>query len=135
MAVSSTHGAHVTFLGQVTQAAPFGVTPSQRTFASLELVRLYSNPQKDSGLFGQLRHRALSRRRASGEPSSRVPQRVRQRLGQETIERIVTEYATGTSSTRLAKSYGVGKGTLLSLIRESGVPIRRRGQRVMRLSK
>jgi hypothetical protein len=40
------------------------------------------------------------------------------------IERIVAEYEGGTSTTRLAMSYRIGKGTLLRLLREHNVVIR-----------
>jgi hypothetical protein len=45
------------------------------------------------------------------------------------IERIVAEYASGTSTTRLAKSYGIGKGTILRLLRENSVLRRHGGER------
>jgi hypothetical protein len=37
------------------------------------------------------------------------------------IKQVVSEYADGVSATRLAMRYGIGKGTLLRLIRESGL--------------
>jgi Helix-turn-helix domain len=45
------------------------------------------------------------------------------------IAQIVAEYADGTPTTLLAKRYGIGKGTVLRLIRESGVTLRGRGPR------
>jgi hypothetical protein len=42
------------------------------------------------------------------------------------IRRAVDEYESGTSSTRLAARYAVGKGTVLRLIRASCVVIRSR---------
>jgi hypothetical protein len=95
----------------------------------VELVRLYSNPHSEAMRLCRLHRDALSHYRSTAQPAARSPQRVSQRLGQEMLERIVAEYAAGTSTTRLAKSYGVGKGTLLRLIRESGISIRNRGKR------
>jgi hypothetical protein len=95
----------------------------------VELVRLYSNPHSEAMRLCRLYRAAQSHYRSTAEPAARSPQRVSQRLGQEMLERIVAEYAAGTSTTRLAKSYGVGKGTLLRLIRESGISIRNRGKR------
>jgi ABC-type transport system involved in cytochrome c biogenesis ATPase subunit len=45
------------------------------------------------------------------------------------IERIAAEYQSGTSSVRLAGRYGIGKGTVLRLLRQNGLAIRRRGPR------
>jgi hypothetical protein len=43
------------------------------------------------------------------------------------IVQIVGDYASGISTTRLAVRYRLGKGTLLRLLREHDVEIRRRG--------
>jgi hypothetical protein len=91
-------------------AAP---TPSQRPVAP-------PHPRRAS---------ARSHRRTHAEPAPRVPQRVSRRLGPDLIGRIVGEYAAGASTTALARRYGFGKGTLLRLISESGVTVRRRGPR------
>lgn len=93
----------------------------------VELVRLYSNPSMGSARLARLRCDALTRRRATAEPPARIPQRVSQRLGAGHIERIVAEYQSGTSTTRLTVRYHIGKGTLLRLIHESGVTVRRKG--------
>ena len=50
--------------------------------------------------------------------------RVSQRLGPELIDRIVAEYQCGTSSTRLTAQYGIGKGTVLRLLRQHGLTLR-----------
>ena len=93
----------------------------------MELVRLYSNPQARPDSLLHLRRAALLHRRVREEAAPRIPQRVDRRLGPDLIKRIVSEYAGGISTTRLARRYGIGKGTLLRLIRDSGVTIRRRG--------
>ena len=90
-------------------------------------MRLYSNPQARPETLLHLRRAALSHRRVCEEAAPRLPQRVDRRLGQDLIKRVVSEYAGGISTNRLAERYGIGKGTLLRLIRESGVTIRRRG--------
>jgi hypothetical protein len=94
----------------------------------VELVRLYSNPHSAAMRLCQLHRYALSQARSCPERSL-VPQWVDRRLGPELIERVVSEYAGGMSTTWLATRYGIGKGTLLRLIREGGVAIRRRGPR------
>ena len=89
-------------------------------------MRLYSNlPEATVGL-AQLRLNAVSQPRRRPDRTL-VPQRVDRRLGPLMIERIMTEYVRGASSTRLATRYGVGKGTLLRLLREHGVVVRRHG--------
>jgi len=55
------------------------------------------------------------------------PRRVSQRLGARRIERMVAEYQSGTSTTRLTVRYHIVKGTLLRLIHESGVTVRCKG--------
>jgi hypothetical protein len=90
---------------------------------------LYSNLNREAIRLGQLYRDALSHARSTPKPAARVPQRVIQRLGKETTERIVAEYTSGTSTTLLAKRYGFGKGTILRLIRDSGGTLRRRGTR------
>jgi hypothetical protein len=90
----------------------------------VELVRLYSNPQDSVGL-ARLRGDALSHHRSQPD-TARNPQRVERLVGNELISRIIGEYVSGTSSTRLAARYAVGKGTILRLLRESGVAVRGR---------
>jgi hypothetical protein len=64
----------------------------------VELVRLYSNPHSAAMRLCQLRRYALSQARSCPERSL-VPQRVDRRLGPELIERVVSEYAGGMSTT------------------------------------
>jgi hypothetical protein len=45
-------------------------------------------------------------------------------LSGETIERMVAEYVSGRPTTKLSKEFGIGKGTLLRLLADRGVPIR-----------
>ena len=95
----------------------------------VELVRLYSNPAQGSARLLRLRPEAVSHRRSYDEPAPLIRQRVSQRLGPELITQIVTEYISGISSTTLTRRYGIGKGTVLRLVRSNGVAVRRRGPR------
>jgi hypothetical protein len=72
---------------------------------------------------------ALSHTRLHPERTPREPQRVDRRLGAAMMERIVAEYVAGTPTTALARTYGIGKGTVLRLIQERGVTVRKRGPR------
>jgi hypothetical protein len=102
---------------------------AKATLKIVELVHAYSNLSAVSLRLVQLRRMALSHHDSRRAPNLLVPQRIERRFGAKVIERIVTEYASGTSTTRLAESYGIGKGTLLRLLRESGVRIGPRGPR------
>ena len=100
----------------------------------VELVRLYSNLQARPETLLHFRRSALSHRRVCEETAPLVPQRVERRLGAEMIKRVMSEYAGGISTTRLASQYGIGKGTLLRLLHEHDVMIRhqhrKRGKRL-----
>ena len=74
----------------------------------------------------------MTHARSCPERAPLVPQRVDRRLGPDLIRRVVSEFADGMSSTRLASRYGIGKGTVLRLIREKGITVRNRGQRSVR---
>lgn len=93
----------------------------------MELVRLYSNLQTGAVRLIQLRIDALPRR--THPDLLLVPQRVSRRLGTELLGRIMSEYVTGSPTTALARRYGIGKGTLLRLLREHGVTIRHQHRR------
>lgn len=49
------------------------------------------------------------------------------RLDPEIILRLVADYGDGTPTTVLTQRYTLGKGTVLKLLRERGVAIRRQG--------
>lgn len=49
-----------------------------------------------------------------------------QRLDEETLSAIAADYAAGMTSTELRQTYQLGKGSVLRLLAESGVEMRRR---------
>lgn len=49
------------------------------------------------------------------------------RLSTEVIAQLVVDYQAGVSSPELQKRYGLSKGTVLRLLNEAGVEMRRRG--------
>ncbi len=49
------------------------------------------------------------------------------RLYPELIAALVADYPAGMSSVKLMETYGLGKGSVLKLLREAGVTIRRPG--------
>jgi hypothetical protein len=114
-------------LGRMGNYASFKIKYALTSTFALELVRLYSNLHRSANRLCQLNRDALSQGRSRPDPAPLVPQRVERRLGPDLIKRVVSEYASGISTTRLAMRYGLGKGTLLRLIRDRGVTIRGRG--------
>ena len=62
--------------------------------------------------------------RPARNPGHRREHRVGRRLPAEVIERLVVEYRTGATAAELARCYGLGKSTVLRLIRKAGVQVR-----------
>lgn len=52
---------------------------------------------------------------------------VARRLEPDTVARLVQDYESGVESTELTDRYQLGKGTVLRLLRQHGVTIRRQG--------
>ena len=63
----------------------------------------------------------------SDRPTAARIQQAHKRLGPEIVSRLVAEYEAGAPSTALMARYGLGKGTVLSLLPEHGVKTRRQG--------
>jgi hypothetical protein len=64
--------------------------------------------------------------------SERTPRRVhsaRRRLSVDERQQLVADYQAGQPTTALMVTYGLGKGTVLELLREAGVRLRAQGQR------
>ena len=87
--------------------------PSDGTFW-VELVHVYSNLTTASGRLARLRCDAMSHPRSHPGPPPPSHRGSNGRLGAELIERVVSEYAAGVSSTQLAKTTA-SEGTLLRL--------------------
>jgi transposase len=64
------------------------------------------------------------RLRSSRRTDRRHGRRVTKRLQADTIERLVAEYATGTTAAELARRYGLAKTTVARLIRQAGELVR-----------
>ena len=52
---------------------------------------------------------------------------VQRRLGSEAIRQLVAEYEAGRPTTWLMRTYGLGKGTVLSILEQHGVKMRGQG--------
>jgi transposase-like protein len=57
-------------------------------------------------------------------PCRRRERRVGKRLEAETIDRLVAEYARGTTAAKLGRRYGIGKSSVLALVRQAGERVR-----------
>lgn len=53
-----------------------------------------------------------------------TPRSLRHRLTSEVRTEIVAQYEAGVPSTQLVREYGLGKGTILKVLREGGVKMR-----------
>jgi len=62
---------------------------------------------------------------AAGLPRHR--QQARRRLPQSTIDQLVSDYLGGHPTPVLCQTYGLGKSTVLRLLAEAGVEMRRQG--------
>jgi DNA-binding transcriptional regulator LsrR (DeoR family) len=54
----------------------------------------------------------------------RRERRISGRLETKTIDRLVAEYMTGTTSAELGRRYGIAKSSVLSLVRQAGEQVR-----------
>lgn len=56
-----------------------------------------------------------------------LPHRLDHKVSPETIAQLIADYESGTPSTQLTRIYGLGKGSVLKLLRESGIQMRHHG--------
>ncbi|MFR9772410.1 helix-turn-helix domain-containing protein [Nocardia sp. SC052] len=61
------------------------------------------------------------------EPVASKPHRLAGRLTEAMREEIVAKYEAGVPSTKLVREYGIGKGTVLKILREGGAAMRNQG--------
>jgi len=52
---------------------------------------------------------------------------VHERLGRQTVEELVAAYQDGATTKELTRRYSIGQGTVLRLLGEHGVAMRRQG--------
>lgn len=65
--------------------------------------------------------------RSDDEIDQVQPFKLTQRLKPAAVAEIVARYQAGEASTAVAADYGLSKGSVIRLLRDSGVPIRRQG--------
>lgn len=90
----------------------------------VELIAAYSGQDE----LARLADRVLTARRV--ERPVRVPSRRHKlslRISDDMTDEIARRYEAGESMPALARSFGLGKGTVVKVLHEAGVSIRRRG--------
>jgi len=89
-------------------------------------MRLYSKhlPNTERLRVVHMAARGAVRSQPVGSPASR---RRWTRLAPDVAQRLAADYRIGVPTTALARRYGLGKGTVLRLLRECGVVMRRPG--------
>lgn len=99
----------------------------------METVRRYTNTagladdlsRAVTRLAGKAAQRLLDV--SSRDISALLPFKLDQRLDAETLASLVADYESGTPTTQLTGKYGLGKGSVLRLLRECGAKIRQQG--------
>jgi len=60
-------------------------------------------------------------------PSHRPPHRLDRKVSPEAAAQLVADYESGVPSTHLTMIYGLGKGSVLKLLKEAGIQMRNHG--------
>lgn len=96
----------------------------------VEVVRRYSRQphlwRTSKRLLKLLTEANVARRTERVRPVPHV-HKLGQRLCEEQVQQLVKDYQAGATSTELRASYSLGKGSVLKLLREGGVEMRRQG--------
>lgn len=64
---------------------------------------------------------------ATQRPAAKPPHRLDRKVSAETAAQLVADYESGVPSTHLTRIYGLGKGSILKLLKEAGVQMRHQG--------
>ena len=97
------------------------------SFCFVGTIGRYANPRFPERTLEELQRliEKLSHTRPSEAEPEAVIRDVNRRLGSKTIARLVADYRAGTPTTQLTVKYGIGKSTVLRLLEDAGVPMRR----------
>jgi DNA-directed RNA polymerase specialized sigma24 family protein len=95
-------------------------------FSLVERSRTYANLLDDlSKVYREMVKSPDQGKRAVRE--QRQPRKVSHRLSQEQVNRLVAEYRGGTPTPELCQRYSLGKSTVLGLLKDAGVTMRKKG--------
>ena len=102
----------------------------------MELLKRYSKLDQFQKLMDYLRKQGILTESGEIRVSSERPQpsslphvqRVDRRLSAETIAELVQAYQDGVGTPTLRKRYGISQGSVLNLLRQHGVIMRRNGR-------
>ena len=64
---------------------------------------------------------------ASRLPARRPPRRIDRKVSSEVAAQLVSDYESGVPSTHLSMISGLGKGSVLKLLKEAGIQMRHQG--------
>jgi len=92
------------------------------TFQKNALISTKSLVRTSDGL-----PRVPSRRPQTIPEEPYKPFKLTQRLKPDTVAEIIAHYEAGEPSTAIATTYGISKGSVIRLLRDAGVPIRKQG--------
>ncbi len=89
-------------------------------------MRAYSNQGHLTSTLEQLRQRASDQRKRRPLPKGSKRHALRRRLSAEQKAAIVAKYEAGESANQLMSEFGLGKGSVLAILRDGGASIRQR---------
>lgn len=95
----------------------------------MDLLQRYSNQAPAWAELARVQQ-TLARGEVRSEPESVVlpkRHRIKQRFDPETRARLVAEYEAGATGIQLMRDFGIGKGTVLQILRDAGVTLRQQG--------
>jgi len=92
-----------------------------------EVVVRYSRSSDLLGRLQRVRDQVRSLHSVQRDDSAYTPYRLLQRLDAATKAGLVRDYEAGTPTTQLTKSYGLSKASVLKLLQDAGVSLRRQG--------
>jgi Mor family transcriptional regulator len=94
----------------------------------LRVVGRYANPRYPEKSLEELQHLlelARSEQVSVGELQPTVIRNIKRRLGRELIAELVAAYESGVTTIELMQRYDLSKTSVLKLLREAGVTLRR----------
>ncbi|MTJ86750.1 hypothetical protein GL305_12260 [Nocardia seriolae] len=90
----------------------------------VDLMRAYSNQGTLTSTLKRIREQASDRRKLEAVQNLPQPRALSRRVTAAQRAAIVIAYEAGSSANRLASEYGLGKGSILKILRTSGAAIR-----------
>lgn len=93
----------------------------------MEVTRRYANLHKQMENARRLLDRPAKSKAVSRQVDEKRRHKAAQRLDSATISELIRDYDDGIPTTQLTAKYQLGKGTVIKLLHEHGVVMRRQG--------